>query len=206
MEPLIEFKTIPMSIELRVNNAKYELASSEASVEIRHENGGLQMRMQPTQLKIDTFEARNSTPFKSAMRSHSEYAKKGTQAAYEATANLAREGNMMVNIHLNNDNVLTDIAYQRFTREMMSKEFNLGFTPSEPIKIEFTEPSLNINYEMDKLYFDMRQNKRKMEFTPGSIELIIKEYARIELNYVGSPIYIPPSSDPNYKPVNSNAW
>ena len=161
------------------------------------------MRMQPTQLKIDTFEARNSTPFKSAMRSHSEFAKKGIHAAYEATANLTREGNMMVNIHLN-DNVLTDIAYQRFTREIMSKEFNLGFTPSEPINIEFTEPSLNINYEMDKLYFDMRQNKQKMEFTPGSIELIIKEYARVELEYVGSPIYIPRSADPNYKPVDAN--
>ncbi len=204
LEPLIEIKTIPMSIELKVNNAKYELASSEASVEIRHENGGLQMKMQPTKLNIDTFEARNSTPFKSPMTSHSEYAKKGVQAAYEATANLAREGNMMVNIHLNNS-VLTDIAYQRFTREMMSKEFNLGFTPSEPIDIEFSEPSLNINYEMDKLYFDIRQNKKDMEFTPGSIELIIKEYARIELEYTGSPIYIPRSADPNYKPIDANA-
>jgi hypothetical protein len=204
MEPLIEIRTIPMSIELKVNNAKYELASSEASVEIRRENGGLQMKMQPTKLKIDTFEARNSTPFKSAVRSHTEFAKKGIQAANEATANLAREGNMMVNIHLNN-NVLTDIAYQRFTREMMSKEFNLGFTPGVPIEIEFSEPSIDINYEMDKLYFDMRQSTKKVQFTPGSIELIIKEYARIELEYVGSPIYIPPSSDPNYKPVDANA-
>lgn len=204
MQPLIEIRTIPMSIELKVNNATYELASSDASVEIRHENGGMHMKMQPTKLKIDTFEARNSTPFKSTMRSNSEFAKKGIQAAYEATANLAREGNMLVNIHLGNS-ALTDIAYQRYTREIMSKEFNLGFTPSEPIKIEFSEPSISINYEMDKLYFDMRQNKKEMEFTPGSIELIIKEYARVELEYVGSPIYIPPSSDPNYKPLDANA-
>lgn len=111
---------------------------------------------------------------------------------------------MLVNIHLK-DNILTDIAYQRFTRDMMSNEFNLAFSPSEPIDIEFSEPNININYEMDKLYFDMKLNKKEMKFTPGDIELVIKEYARVELNYIGSPIYIPPSSDPNYVPIDTRA-
>lgn len=204
MKPLIEIKTIPMSIELKINNATYELASGNASVEITRDKGVMQMKMQPTKLKIDTFEARNSTPFKSPLRAGLEFGKKGMQAAYEATANLAREGNMLVNIHLK-DNILTDIAYQRFTREMMSKEFNLGFTPSEPINIEFSEPDININYEMDKLYFDMKLNKKEMKFTPGDIELIIKEYARVELNYIGSPVYVPPSADPNYAHIDTKA-
>lgn len=196
MKPLIEIKSIPMSIELKINKATYELASGDASVEITRDNGGLQMKIQPTKLNIDTFEARNSTPFKSTMRSNAEFANKGIQAAYEATANYAREGNMLLDIHVN-DNIITDIAYQRVNREMMSKQFNLGFTPSEPIEIEFTPHDLYIKYEMDKLNFDWKLNRPEMEFTPGNIELVIKEYARVELEYVGSPLYVPPSADPN---------
>ncbi len=206
MKPLIEINNIPMSIELKINKATYELASGNASVEITRDNGGLQMRVQPTRLKIDTFEARNSTPFKSTIKSNQEFAQKGIQAAYEATANYAKEGNMLLNINVN-DNILADIAYQRYNRDVMSKQFNIGFTPSEPIDIEFNPQELSIKYEMDKLNFDWKVNRPEMKFIPGNIELIIKEYARVELEYIGSPLYVPPSADPNYvhNPIDTKA-
>lgn len=204
MKPLIEIKTIPMSIEMKINKATYELASGNASVEITRDKGNLQMKVQPAKLNIDTFEARNSTPFKSTMKSNKEFADKGVQAAYEATANFAKEGNMLLDIHVK-DNILTDIAYRRFNSEIMSKQFNIGFTPSEPIDIEFNPHDLYIKYEMDKLNFDWKLNRPDMEFTPGDIEIIIKEYARVELEYVGSPLYVPPSADPNYKPIDTKA-
>ena len=51
----------------------------------------------------------------------------------------------------------------------------------------------------------MKLNKKEMKFTPGDIELIIKEYARVELNYIGSPVYVPPSADPNYIHIDTRA-
>lgn len=194
MKPLIEIKSIPMSIQLKINNASLQLASGNAAVEITRDNGGFQMKMQPAKLKIDTFEARNSTVFKSPMTSAKEFAKKGVQAGYEATGNFAREGDMLLNIHLNDD-VFSDIAYQRMQSDTT---FNLGFTPSEPINIQVNPSELFIKYEMDKLNFDWKLNRPEMKFTPGNIEIIIKEYAKVELNYIGPPIYVPPSADPNY--------
>lgn len=185
-----------MSIEMKINHATYELASGDASVEISRDKGGLQMKMQPAKLNIDTFEARNSTPFKTPMRSVEEYAKKGVQAAYEATANFAREGEMLMNIQLDRS-VITDIAYQRFNSDV---QFNLGFTPSEPVEINVDSGDLFVKYEMDKLNFDWKISRPEMKFIPGNIEIIIKEYARVELEYTGSPLYVPPSASPDYEP------
>ena len=98
--PLLEIRTIPMSFEFKINKARYEIANVNASFEMTRDEGGLQMKMRPTKLNIDTVEARYSAGIKSVMRSVEDYAKKGIQAAYEATATYAREGNLMLDINI----------------------------------------------------------------------------------------------------------
>ena len=39
-----------------------------------------------------------------------------------------------------------------------------------------------------------------MEFVPGSVELIVRDRPRVEIEYLGEPIYFPASASPNYKP------
>ena len=64
---------------------------------------------------------------------------------------------------------------------------------------------MHIRYEMDKLNFDWRMNEPQFEFTPGDIELTVKQRPDVVIKYVGGPIYVPPSSDPNYTPVDVEA-
>ena len=80
MYPLIEIKTVPIEIEMKVSHAKLEYSRGTADLEIsRGDNGGLSIKSRPIKLNIDTFEARNSV-VPTAMRSMEQYAQQGQQA------------------------------------------------------------------------------------------------------------------------------
>lgn len=201
MKPLLEIRTIPMSMEFKINKAHYEIINSNASVEITRDKGGLEMHAKPIKLNIDTVESRYSAGIKSVFRSVEDFAKKGVKAAYEATASYAREGDMMLDIRIMG-NPIPEIAIQKFNSEV---SFNLGFTPSVGPEITWDPQEISIKYEMDKLNFDWKINRPQINFIPGSIEFKINEYPRVEINYIGTPIFVPPSADPNYKPVDTFA-
>lgn len=199
MEPLLEIKTIPMSMEFRINKARYEIATTDATFELTRNKGGLQMQMKPTKLNIDTVEARYSAGIKSPRRSIEDFAKKGVQAAYEATATYAKEGNLMLNINIS-DNPIAEIAMKKFFSDV---NFNLGFAPGTGPDISWDIGGISMNFEMDKLDFDWNVERPHINFIPGSIEFIIKEYPKVEINYIGTPIFVPPSANPNYKEIDT---
>jgi hypothetical protein len=39
----------------------------------------------------------------------------------------------------------------------------------------------------------------KTEFMPPDLQLVVTQRAEVIIKYVGGPIYVPPSADPNYK-------
>lgn len=199
MEQLLEIKTIPMSLEMKINKARYEIAAINATFEMTRNKGGLQMQMKPAKLKIDTVEARYSAGIKSAMRSVNDFAKSGVQAGYKATATYAREGNLMLDIDIM-DNPIPEIAMKKF---MSDVSFNLGFIPSTGPDISWDTGGISMSFIMDELNFDWNIERPQINFIPGSIEFIISEYPSVEINYIGTPIFVPPSANPNYKEIDT---
>ncbi|MFA9423334.1 MAG: DUF6470 family protein [Sedimentibacter sp.] len=197
--PLIEIKTVPMSMEFKINKARFEIASSDASFELTRENGGLQMKMNPAKMNIDTVDARYSTSVKSAMISVNNGAEKGIKASYNATASYAEDGNLTLNVNFT-DNPISEIAMRKFLSDV---NFNNDFTTSVGQNISFESGELSINFQMDKSDFDWSVTRPEFNFIPGSIELIVNEYPRVEINYTGTPLFVPRSSDPNYKPIDT---
>ena len=68
MDPLIEIKTVPIEIQMKVTRDK----------------GGLNIRSQPIQVNLDTFEARNSVMPTTATLIRQQ-AQAGVQGAYRST-------------------------------------------------------------------------------------------------------------------------
>ncbi len=198
MKPLIRIETVPISIEMRTNNARFERVGQTANLEITRNKGGLTIRSQPIKLNMDTFEARNSV-VPTTMRSNYQAAQDGKNAAYEATARIAEEGRMLVNIHLNQD-AFSQIAANRVAQ---SSEFALAFSPEVGPNINWDQGDISIMYEMDRLNFDFKLQNEDYKFIPGDIEFNIKEYNRVIIEYIGGPIYVPPSSDPDYVPIDT---
>lgn len=198
MKPLLEIRTIPMTLEFKINKARYEIVNTNTTFEMTRNKGGLQMKMKPTKLNIDTIEARYSAGIKSVMRSVEDYAKKGVQAAYKATAAYAREGNLMLDINIM-DNPISEIAMRKLYSDV---NFNLGFSPKVGPDISWEIGELSMNFKMDNLDFDWDMGKLQFNFIPGSIEFIVKEYPDVIIDYKGSPIFVPPSANPNYKEID----
>ncbi len=201
MNQLIKITTVPIQYELRISNARFERQSSEAQLEIRRNKGGLSIKSSPVKLHLDSSAARSSiTP--TTTQSVSQAAQKGTEAAYSATAQLAQEGQLLLKADIGQD-VIGQIMQQRTAAP--TGEFQLGFTPSAPVDISYEAPNLTINYEMDKLNFDLKVANGNFEFIPGDIEMSITQHPDVLIEYIGGPIYVPPSADPNYEPIDVRA-
>lgn len=97
-----------------------------------------------------------------------------------------------------NQNAICDIISRRMQH---SFDTMLGFTPSVPAKISWEPQQLNMQYEADRLSFDWRTNSTpEYEYSPASVEYVIKQYPKIEIEYKGKPVYVPPEADPEYDP------
>ena len=201
MKPLIEITTVPIQIEMKTTNAKLEYARATAEMEITRDNGNLKIKSRPIKVNIDTFEARNSihpTP----IRSVEQHAQEGQQAAYSATAAYAQQGKLLLNAKIGED-MITQFATDAAAPKV--HELGLEFLPSTGPEISWDPGEMQIRFEMDKLNFDWKVSHPEFKFTPGDITLSVKQQPDVIIKYVGGPLYVPPSSDPNYKPVDVQA-
>ena len=202
MYPLIEIKTVPIEIEMKVTHAKMEYSRGTAELEISRGDGGLSIKSRPIRLNIDTFEARNSV-CPTAMRSVEQYAQQGKQASYEATATYAQQGQMLLDAKIGQE-LVTQFAADAQNRNLKTN-VGLEFLPSVGPEISWDPGEMHIRYEMDKLNFDWRVNQPQFEFTPGDIELSVKQQPDVVIKYIGGPLYVPPSADPEYQPIDVEA-
>ncbi len=201
MNQLIRITTVPIQYELKVNNARLEYSRAKAELEISRNDGGLSIKSRPVKLNLDATEARNSVVPTTA-RSVAQTAQAGKEAAYSATAQLVQEGQLLLKADIGQD-VIGQIMQQRTAPA--TGEFQLGFTPSAPVDINYEAADLTINYEMDKLNFDLKVANGNFEFIPGNIEMSITQHPDVVIEYVGGPLYVPPSADPNYEPIDVRA-
>ncbi|WP_122789947.1 DUF6470 family protein [Intestinibacillus sp. Marseille-P6563] len=200
MERLIEIKTVPIELEMKVNHARLEYKRSTVDLEISRDTGGLKIKSKPIKLNIDTFEARNSvTP--TAMRSIEQAAQRGQQKVYETTATYARRGDLLLEAKIGEEMI------SRFAMEsqQVNTDFAMQWLPSTGPDITWDAGELNIRYEMDKLNFDWRMNSGNVEFTPGNIEFTVTQQPDVIIKYIGGPVYVPPSAEPGYEPVDTKA-
>ncbi len=202
MTQLIEIKTVPIEIEMKVSSAKLEYTRASADLEISRDKGGLNIKSRPIRLDMDTFEMRNSIVPSSA-RSIEQYAQKGRQAAYKANAVYTQPGELLLKAKIGED------VLAQYSKTALSPDMNawpeLTLPPSAGQEISRDAGELNIKFEMDKLNFEWRINATEFKFTPGDIEISVKQQPDVIIKYIGDPLYVPPSADPNYEPVDVNA-
>lgn len=199
MKPLIEITTVPIQIEMKTTHAKLEYARGTAEMEITRDNGNLQIKSRPIKVNIDTYEARNSLS-PTLARYLEQSAQKGKQAAYEATATYASQGQLMMETKWGEE-VITKFAEDAMFKDVKTN-VGIQFLPDPGAEITWDPGEMNIRYEMDKLNIDWRMNEGSFEFIPGDIEFTVTQRPDVVIKYLGGPIYVPPSADPNYEPVD----
>ena len=202
MTPLIEIKNVPIEIEMKISHAKLEHTRGTADLEISRDKGGLSIRTKPIRVNIDTFEARNSV-CPTTITSIEQSAERGKQAVYEATATYAQQGQLLLNAKIGQE-LVTQFAAEAMMKDVKTN-VGIDFIPKTGAELSWDPGELNIRFEMDKVNFDWRMSQPQFEFTPGDIELSVTQRPDVVITYVGGPIYVPRSADPNYTPIDVEA-
>lgn len=200
MERLIEIKTVPIELEMKVNHARLDYKRLTVDLEISRSEGGLQIRSKPIKVNIDTFEARNSVS-PTAMRSIEQSAQRGQQKVYDTTATYARRGDLLLEAKIG-EQLISQFAMES---QQVNTDFAMKWLPTTGPDISWDGGELNIRYEMDKLNFDWRMNQGNVEFIPGNIEFTVTQQPDVIIKYIGGPLYVPPSADPDYVPLDEQA-
>ena len=182
MEQLLEITRVPIEIEMRTSRAQLQYTRGTAELEISRDKGGLSIKSRPIQLNMDTFEMRQSIV---------------------PTAARAQEGELYLKAQFGED-VQSQLAKTAISKEMFSQPA-MAFIPTVGPEINWDPGEMNIRYEMDKLNFDWRVNQTEFEFIPGDIEISVKQKPEVIIKYIGGPLYVPPSADPDYEPVDVKA-
>jgi hypothetical protein len=199
VEPLLRITTVPIKYELMITKARLEYSNSKTEMVSSRQKGGFEMESRPIKVRIDTFDARNSvcpTTMESVRRS----AQEGKSAAQEATATYAEEGAMLLDPNISNP--LDIINQQR--AQVPTGDFGLTFLPTTGPEIEWSNPDLTMQYQMDKLNFDFRVANGDFEFIPGDVSISITQMPDVQIEYTGGPMYVPPSAAEffNHSPVD----
>lgn len=196
---LLQITTIPIKIEIKVTKATYEPAVDETQpkVNITTKNGNFVMEAEPVKINIDTYKARSSIGYGSMNTGDlmAQKAKDGFSIAFQGSAKVASEGDQLAR-----GMTASEIAINN-ARAGATIETIMEFLPKEGAQVTFDEGQLNIEYQMGSQDFDWDVLPQlPMRFIPGNVELIIQDRPRVEIEYIGDPIYVPPSANPNYEP------
>ncbi|BAL01174.1 hypothetical protein OBV_39750 [Oscillibacter valericigenes Sjm18-20] len=200
--PLIEIQSVPIELEMRVTDARLEYSRSTVDMEITRDKGGLSIRSKPIRVNLDTFEARNSV-FPTLATQIKNNAKAGKQAAYEATATYAQQGQILLQAKIGEE-MITKFAADAQVKNLKTN-VGIQFIPKQGADISWDKGELNIRYDMDKMNFDWRSQQGKFEFIPGDIQFTVTQQPDVIIKYVGGALYVPPSADPNYTHFDTEA-
>lgn len=193
MEPLLKITNIPLEYEMTIQHARLERSqSSPPLVEMSRQRGGLSVNSRPAKLLLDTYEARASL-VPTTRRAISQNAQRGLQAAGEAAQSYAREASMMKWSKPGEGGAMLDQVLAQRT-QLPTGEFQLGFIPSTGAEITYQPGSISMDYQMDRLMFNLKLNNGTVEYIPGSIEFVITQWPDVQIEYMGRPVYVPPSA------------
>ncbi|MCI8608150.1 MAG: hypothetical protein HFE73_00730 [Firmicutes bacterium] len=213
MKPLIEITTVPIQVEMKTTNAKLEYVRGTAEMEVsREQQGKVSIKGRPIKVSMDTFESRGEvTPTLARSQKLSVSNGNGQTSTYTATASY-NQGQLLLKAQMGTNFSLQMTGGVAMDREMSAimtdnaMENNGAGYMTMPIEgvseFALSEGEMNIRYEMDKLCIDWKMNQGEFEFTPGDIEFIVTQRPEVIVKYIGEPLYVPPSADPNYEPVD----
>ena len=218
MYPLIEITSVPIEIRVKTTSASLEYTRGTAEMEISRSDKGIDIKSRPIQLKLDTFEqGRDGERYRPASMAPAAVTPQGVngalnaapadrETAYEATSAYSEQGQIMLNARFGQNTVSRHAATN--PAPPAPRQSPAPAPVSSPVSLEnfqLEDGQMEIRYEMDKLNFDWKIDNGSFEFTPGDIEISVEQQPKVIIKYVGGPIYVPRSADPNYEPVDVRA-
>ncbi len=199
MDPLIEIKRVPIEIKMEISHAKLEYTRGTTDMKISRDQDGLHIRSKPIPINMDKFELRHSAAPVKVHPAKQNMGYNNRLITCQATASCSEQGQLLFKAKLDHDIAALLSAG--------TQSHNIPSTTSAAINSNtaLDTAELNISFEMDKASFDWRLTPTEFKYTPGTIEISVTQQPDVEITYIGGFIYVPPSADPDYEPIDTMA-
>lgn len=188
MSQLIKITTIPIKIAVNVERGRFEKVEPEFYEKT-------QRRVQQVAKEPISTQAQSYSP--ETVRTRDEYVPVMNSIQATIPVEFATIDNVL-NMRIANAEGQFDttqsvsaaqVKQQRITNESSNQ---VAYVPNSSDEIKWQPSALN-------LQIDMNINDPNLKYVPGSISFEVEQYPSVQIEYLGGPMYCPPSSDPNYK-------
>ena len=181
MQQLITIETIPISIKY-VGKAPELIADERVATSQKPAASSTMEESPPASAKTDSFVRANPADI--------------YNLTYTATATYLENGNLRLNVQMNDDET-SAFVFQQFGRDIQAMIRRI-FQDKQSSSFEFQSMQLNFDLSQIQNATPGSGNTGRI-FTPPDFELEILERPKVVIKYVGGPLYIPRSADPNYE-------
>lgn len=185
MEQLITIETVPIKIEY-VKKEPLNLSSiHNQNTKVDSDVVGHRIESKPIRIALsDSFEP--STDYQ------------WDNSTYTATAKYGDDGKLNLEVQME-DGQATPIHFKHLSRGI---DQMAGLVAPERINSVGESASMLIPIDSSNITSGMKTaDTANMEFMLPDIELKMTQRPQVIIKYVGGPIYVPRSADPNYKPI-----
>lgn len=193
---LLKITTNPMKYELEIERPKLEYNQDLIpSADMRSYSAKLKIdRIENTKVDIDTYEARKSLGIMTVADSIEKSAQAVDKHINELTREYVEIGKAMSNIQ---NNVSISEVFK--SKMLEQPQLYTAYLPSVGADLSWSPPQLDISFEPASSETDWQINENEFSFVPGSINVKVSEYASVSIEYLGGPMYVPPSASPDYE-------
>ena len=190
----IEISSRPLKWEFEIEPAQLKARQADnPSARYDFKQSAMEIHSQDIKVKLDGTQLRASLDMRGMTDFWLEAGRKGREGAQAATRDSVEFGNQIA--HIEDGVTIAQVIQQRMMEQPETYTF---FIPS-PYNISWQPNEQTIDYEPADVSFDWQIEKNVMDYVPGSFSINILQRPEVEIKYVGSPIYVPPSSAPDFE-------
>lgn len=202
MSQLLKITTTPIKIAVNVEQGHYEEVEQKNAVKHKiQRQQRVQALQSQQQLKTATSTYKPTAKQIEAAERVDSYQSTQTISA-TIPVEFATINNLMNMRVANSQNQLTTDNVQSATTVKQNYVTNpnsntVAYVPNSSDDIKWEPSTLNLDFEFN--FNTVEENDTKLKYVPRQISFEVEQYPTIKIEYLGGPMYVPPSSDPNYE-------
>lgn len=197
MEQLLQITTTPMKCQYTIERARLEHQQEfQPRADVTTVPSELRLRSRSVQVQLDTYQARRSLGIERVGDRIRKMAQTGMDSIHQKTREYVEMGQQMAQPP--NSGVTIPQMIQNKMLSSAQPTSYTAFLPTSGAEISWIPNQLETEYDPGSVNYSWKQMRNALNYVPASVRMEILEYAKVEIKYLGGPMYIPRSADPNY--------
>ena len=192
MEQLLRITSTPIKYELEVEHPKLEIKRENPSAIVDTKPAKLTItNMKDTSVNISTYQARKSLGIMDFADFTAQNAAESQQALTKQIGEYVQIGNQTSQIQ---DGVTIGDIYRSKMMDSTNYQLYTAYLPSGGADLTWNPAQLDMNYQPGDVSVDWDVSANEFNFIPGSIRMKVTQLASVNIEYLGGPLYFPPSA------------